>query len=252
MKFASWNVNGLRARLKDNFLEAFKELDADIFAVQDVRMIPGDTYIPIKDDYKQFWNSGERKRSGTMIFSRVEKKGFTRRDIGAEDFDIDGRTITLDLGEFYFVNVYIPNFTAKAWSDTQTRNDWETLFRKYLKKLDAVKPVIIAGSFMVAHKPIDLAHPDKNRNRMGYRDDDRKNFSSLLKSGFVDTFRELNPDLAGAYTWWSLRGNLREQNEGWRVDYFLTSERFIDRVSDATIESEIFGTEHCPITLTLD
>ena len=187
-----------------------------------------------------------------MIFSRVETKGFTRRDIGAEDFDIDGRTITLDLGEFYFVNVYIPNYTAKAWSDTQTRNDWETLFRKYLKKLDAVKPVIIAGNFIVAHKPIDLAHPDKNRNRMGYRDDDRKNFSALVKAGFVDVFRELNPDLTGAYTWWSPRGNLREQNEGWRVDYFLTSERLFGRVTNATIESEIFGTEHCPITLTLD
>ena len=249
MKFVSWNVNGLRARLKKDFMPAFKRLDADIFAVQEIKMQPADAIIDL-DGYKQFWNHGERKGyAGTAIFSRVEPKGFTC-GIGVDEFDSEGRVITLDLGEMFFVNAYVPNSHNLEW--LERRLSWEYHFREYLKRLDAEKPVVICGDLNVAHQPIDLKNPDSNHHSAGFSDEERGEFSKLLKAGFVDTFRFLNPTATGAYTWWNYRSKkARENNSGWRIDYFLVSERLREKISAATVEQKIFGSDHCPVTLTL-
>lgn len=248
MKFASWNVNGLRARLKKDFMSAFKILDADIFAVQEIKMQPSDAIIDL-DGYKQFWNCGQRKGyAGTAIFSRIEPKNFTC-GIGIEEFDIEGRVITLDFGEFFFVNAYVPNSHNLEWLDR--RMIWEDAFRKYLTALDTQKPVIVCGDFNVAHQPIDLKNPASNHHSAGFSDEEREKFSELLNAGFIDIFRHRNPTLTGAYTWWSYLRKARLNNSGWRIDYFLISERLIERVADAAIESNIFGSDHCPVTLTL-
>lgn len=249
MKFVSWNVNGLRACLKKNFMASFGELDADVFAVQEVRMQKSQAILEL-DGYRQIWNCGQRKGyAGTAIFSRVEPHDVTF-GIGVEEFDSEGRVITLDLDEIFFVTAYVPNSHNLEWLGR--RMIWEDAFRKYLTTLDAVKPVIVCGDFNVAHEPIDLKNPAANRNSAGFSDDEREKFSALLNAGFVDIFRRRNPNLTGAYTWWSYLGRARNTNAGWRIDYFLTSERLTDRVADATIESEIFGSDHCPVTLTLN
>ena len=248
MKFVSWNVNGLRARLKKNFMSTFNKLDADIFAVQEIKMQEGEAVLEL-DGYKQFWNYGERKGySGTAIFSRVEPESFTC-GIGVDEFDSEGRVITLNFGEFFFVNVYVPNSHNLEW--LERRMNWENIFREYLRGLDAVKPVIVCGDFNVAHQPIDLKNPASNHHNAGFSDEERGKFSELLSAGFVDIFRKKNPTLTGAYTWWSYLRKARLNNAGWRIDYFLISERLIDNVADTTIESDIFGSDHCPVTLTL-
>ena len=248
MKFVSWNVNGLRARLKKDFMPTFKQLNADIFAVQEIKMQPGEAILEL-DGYKQFWNHGERKGySGTAIFSRIEPKNFTC-GIGLEEFDNEGRVITLDLDEYFFVNVYVPNSHNLEWLDR--RMIWEDSFRKYLTELDKQKPVIVCGDFNVAHQPIDLKNPSSNHHSAGFSDEERGKFSELLSAGFVDIFRKLNPTLTGAYTWWSYLRKARLTNAGWRIDYFLISERLTEQVINATIEKEIFGSDHCPVTLTL-
>ena len=249
MKFVSWNVNGLRARLKKDFMPAFNRLNADVFAVQEIKMQPGDALVDL-NGYKQFWNYGERKGySGTAIFSRLEPKNFTS-GIGVDEFDCEGRVITLDFDEIFFVNVYVPNSHNLEW--LERRIVWEDAFRKYLSSLDAVKPVVVCGDFNVAHQPIDLKNPSSNHHSAGFSDEERQKFSELLDSGFVDIFRRRNPNLTGAYTWWSYLRKARLTNAGWRIDYFLTSERLTERVADVTIESEIFGSDHCPVTLTLN
>ena len=248
MKFVSWNVNGLRARLKKDFMPAFRQLDADIFAVQEIKMQPGEAILEL-NGYNQFWNHGERKGySGTAIFSRVEPQAVTY-GIGVDEFDCEGRVITLDLGEKFFVNVYVPNSHNLEW--LARRLTWEDAFRDYLRGLDEVKPVIVCGDFNVAHEPIDLKNPASNHHSAGFSDEERGKFTELLDAGFADIFRRRNPNLAGAYTWWSYLRKARLTNAGWRIDYFLTSERLIERVDAATIESNIFGSDHCPITLTL-
>ena len=248
MKFASWNVNGLRACLKNNFMASFKKIDADVFAIQEVRMQQGQAILEL-NGYQQFWNCGEKKGyAGTAIFSRVEPKGFTC-GIGVDEFDKEGRVITLDFGEFFFVNVYVPNSHNLEW--LERRMCWEYLFRKYLQGLDAIKPVIVCGDFNVAHQPIDLKNPDANHNSAGFSDYERNRFSVLLSAGFVDIFRRFNPELEGAYTWWSYIGKARANNTGWRIDYFLISERFAEKIIAAEIESDIFGSDHCPITIQL-
>ncbi len=248
MKFASWNVNGLRARLKKDFMPAFKTLDADVFAVQEIKMQQGEAHIEL-DGYRQFWNYGERKGySGTAIFSRVEAQAVTY-GIGVDEFDREGRVITLDLGDTFFVNVYVPNSHNLEWLDR--RLNWEDAFRNYLRGLDAVKPVVVCGDFNVAHQPIDLKNPASNHHSAGFSDEERGKFTELLDAGFVDIFRKLNPDLAGAYTWWSYLRKARLTNAGWRIDYFLISERLIDNVDAAQIKSDILGSDHCPVTLTL-
>ena len=246
MKFVSWNVNGLRARLKKDFMPAFKKLDADIFAVQEIKMQSGEAILEL-DGYKQFWNYGERKGySGTAIFSRIEPKNFTC-GIGVDEFDREGRIITLDFEKFFFVNVYVPNSHNLEW--LERRMSWEDAFKNYLCGLDAVKPVIACGDFNVAHEPIDLKNPASNHNSAGFSDEERGKFSELLNAGFVDIFRKRNPNLTGAYTWWSYLRKARLTNAGWRIDYFLISERLVDNVLEATIESEILGSDHCPVTL---
>ena len=246
MKFVSWNVNGLRACLKNNFMASFKTLDADIFAIQEVRMQPGQAILEL-NGYRQFWNYGTRKGySGTAIFSRVEPQNFTC-GIGVEEFDSEGRVITLEFENFFFVNVYVPNSHNLEWLDR--RMSWEDFFREYLKTLDKKKPVIVCGDFNVAHEPIDLKNPSSNHHSAGFSDEERGKFTELLNAGFVDIFRKKNPDLTGAYTWWSYLRKARLTNAGWRIDYFLISERLTDKVVDAKIENEIFGSDHCPITI---
>ena len=248
MKFVSWNVNGLRARLKKDFMPAFKQLDADIFAVQEIKMQAGEAILEL-NGYRQFWNCGERKGyAGTAIFSRAEPKGFTC-GIGVDEFDREGRVITLDLGEIFFVNVYVPNSHNLEW--LERRMSWEYSFRNFLRGLDRKKPVVVCGDFNVAHQPIDLKNPATNHQSAGFSDEERGKFTELLDAGFVDIFRRRNPGLTGAYTWWSYLRKARLTNAGWRIDYFLISERLTDKVVDATIESEIFGSDHCPVTLTM-
>ncbi len=249
MKFVSWNVNGLRARLKKDFMPAFNQLDADIFAVQEIKMQPGEAILQL-DGYKQFWNCGNRKGySGTAIFSRIEPKDFTC-GIGVDEFDDEGRVITLDCGKYFFVNVYVPNSHNLEW--LERRMSWEYTFRKYLQTLDKRKPVIVCGDFNVAHQPIDLKNPASNHQSAGFSDEERGKFSELLEAVFVYIFRRRNQTLTGAYTWWSYLRKARLTNAGWRIDYFLISERLTERVIDATIENKIFGSDHCPVTLTID
>ena len=248
MKFVSWNVNGLRACLKKNFMPAFRQLDADIFAVQEVRMQEGQAIVEL-NGYEQIWNYGLRKGyAGTAVFTRVKPENFTL-GIGVDEFDAEGRTITLDLGEIFFVCVYVPNSHNLEW--LERRLSWENFFREYLTKLDAVKPVVVCGDFNVAHQPIDLKHPERNHESAGFSDDEREKFSDLLNAGFVDTFRHLYPTTTGAYTWWHYRSKARQNNSGWRIDYFLVSERLREKISAATIESEILGSDHCPVTLSM-
>ena len=248
MKFVSWNVNGLRARLKKDFMPTFKKLDADFFAVQEIKMQQGEAILTL-DGYKQFWNYGERKGySGTAIFSRTEPQAVTY-GIGVDEFDSEGRVITLDIDDIFFVNVYVPNSHDLEW--LERRLTWEDAFRDYLRGLDVIKPVIVCGDFNVAHQPIDLKNPSSNHHSAGFSDEERGKFTELLNAGFVDIFRRCNPTLTGAYTWWSYLRKARLTNAGWRIDYFLISERLTERVDAATIESDIFGSDHCPITLTL-
>ncbi len=248
MKFVSWNVNGLRARLKKDFMPAFKALDADIFAVQEIKMQIGEAILEL-NGYRQFWNCAERKGySGTAIFSRVEPKNFTC-GIGVDEFDSEGRVITLEFDDYFFVNAYVPNSHNLEWLDRRMK--WEDAFRGYLSELDSRKPVIICGDLNVAHQPIDLKNPASNHHSAGFSDEERAKFTELLNSGFVDIFRRRNPNLTGAYTWWSYLRKARLSNAGWRIDYFLISERLVDNVVDATIESDIFGSDHCPVTMSI-
>ena len=247
MKFVSWNVNGLRACLKKNFMESFKNLDADIFAVQESRMLQGQALIDFKG-YKQFWNSAEKKGySGTVIFTRLNPISATY-GINIDEHDHEGRVITLEFENFYFVNVYVPN-SQRNLTRLEYRLKWEDDFRNYLKNLDAVKPVIICGDLNVAHNEIDLAHPAENHKNPGFTNEERGKFGELLNAGFIDTFRFLYPDKKNIYSWWSNFRNAREKNIGWRIDYFLVSKILADKISSATIEDKIFGSDHCPVTL---
>ncbi len=250
MKFVSWNVNGLRACLKKDFLASFKNLDADIFALQETRMNREQAIIEI-DGYSQYWNSAEKKGySGTAIFTRIQPRSATY-GIGYDEHDHEGRVITLGFNDFYFVNVYTPNARRKL-ERLEYRMTWEDAFREYVQKLDAVKPVIICGDLNVAHAEIDLKYPAANRGNAGFTDEERGKFNELLGAGFVDTFRKFYPDKTGAYTWWSNFRNARENNSGWRIDYFLASNQIADRISAATIEPQILGSDHCPVTVTID
>ena len=248
MKFVSWNVNGLRACLKKDFMQSFQKLDADIFAVQETKMQEGQAILEL-NGYRQFWNSAEKKGySGTAIFSGKEPQSVSY-GIGIDEHDREGRVITLDFEKFYFVNVYVPN--SRQLERLDYRMIWEDAFRNYLQKLDAVKPLVLCGDLNVAHKEIDLKNPSSNHHNAGFTDEERGKFGELLKAGFTDTFRYLYPDKKGAYTWWSYLRQARLTNAGWRIDYFLVSDRLTEKISDATIENEIFGSDHCPVTLTL-
>ncbi len=249
MKFVSWNVNGLRACLKKNFMESFKNLDADIFALQETRMLQEQAIIDL-NGYAQFWNSAEKKGySGTAIFTRVNPIS-TTYGLNIDEHDHEGRVITLEFENFYFVNTYTPN--SRKLERLEYRLKWEDDFRSYVKNLDAVKPVIICGDLNVAHKEIDLKNPASNRHSAGFTDEERGKFSELLNAGFIDTFRFLYPDRENIYSWWSNFRKARENNSGWRIDYFLVSKNLADKISGASIEDKILGSDHCPVTLTLE
>lgn len=247
MKIISWNVNGLRANVKKGFLDIFNALDADIFCIQETKMQPGQLELQLPG-YYQYFNSAERKGySGTAVFTRIKPLSIVY-DIGIEEHSLEGRVITLEFGSFYLVNVYTPNAQDKL-ARIDYRMSWEDGFRKYVMNLDTKKPVIICGDLNVAHEEIDLKNPDSNRSNAGFSDEEREKMTILLSSGFTDTFRWFYPEKEEAYTWWTYRFNARANNIGWRIDYFLVSNRLISIVEDSVIHSEIFGSDHCPVEL---
>ncbi len=246
MKCVSWNVNGLRACLKKNFVRTFKNFDADIFAVQETRMFEGQAILDF-DGYSQYWNSAEKKGySGTAIFTRIQPRS-VNYGIGIKEHDNEGRVITLGFENFYFVNVYTPN--SRKLERLDYRMAWEDAFREYLQNLDAIKPVVLCGDLNVAHKEIDLKNPASNHNSAGFTDEERGKFEKLLSAGFTDTFRYFYPDKTDAYTWWSNFQNSRARNIGWRIDYFLVSNRIVEKLTGASIEPNILGSDHCPVTI---
>lgn len=249
MKLVSWNVNGLRACLGKGFLDYFREADADVFCLQETKMQPGQAELDLPG-YAQYWNSAEKKGySGTAVFSRREPLS-VRNDIGDPVHVGEGRAITLEFPELFLVTVYTPN-AQDGLARIDYRMEWEDAFRAYLLSLDAEKPVVVCGDMNVAHEEIDLKNPKTNRGNAGFSDQERGKMTELLASGFTDTFRYFHPDLTGAYSWWSYRFRAREKNAGWRIDYFLTSNRLRDRLVSSTIRSDIFGSDHCPVELVL-
>ncbi len=249
MKFISWNVNGLRAVLTKGFIEAFTALDADVFCLQETKLQEGQAELSL-DGYHQYWNYAEKKGySGTAIFSKREALS-VRYGIGVDEFDHEGRVITLDMGDFYFINVYTPN-SQDGLKRLDFRMRWEDAFLAYIKRLEADKPVIFCGDLNVAHEEIDIKNPKANRKNAGFTDEERGKMTALLNAGFVDTFRALHPDTADAYSWWSYRFHARENNAGWRIDYFIVSESLRPRILSASIHPEIFGSDHCPVELVL-
>ena len=250
MKFVSWNVNGLRSCLGKGFLDSFAALDADVVCLQETKMQPGQAQVDLPG-YQEFWNSAEKKGySGTAVFTRVPPLSVSY-DIGDDRHVGEGRSITLEFEEFYLVTVYTPN-AQDGLKRLDYRMDWEDAFRAYLLSLDRVKPVVVCGDLNVAHQEIDLKNPRSNRQNPGFSDQEREKFTQLLAAGFTDTFRYLNPDLEGAYSWWSYRFHARENNAGWRIDYFLVSDRLRERILDGRIHSDIFGSDHCPVSLELN
>lgn len=250
MKFVSWNVNGLRACLGKGFLDAFAALDADVFCLQETKMQPGQADIDLPG-YREYWNSAVKKGySGTAVFTRREPLSVSY-DIGDPAHTGEGRSITLEFEDLFLVTVYTPN-SQDELKRLDYRMEWEDAFRAYLLGLDAKKPVVVCGDLNVAHTEIDLKNPKTNRRNAGFTDEERAKFSQLLDSGFTDTFRHLHPGLEGAYSWWSYRFHAREKNAGWRIDYFLTSDRLAPRIRDVAIHSDIFGSDHCPVSLVLE
>ena len=250
MKLVSWNVNGLRAIYKKGFEESFKELDADIFCIQETKMQEGQIELDLQG-YYQYYNYAERKGySGTAIFTKKEPLNVSY-GIGIEEHDKEGRVITLEFDKFYMVNCYTPN-SGRELARLEYRMDWEEAFKKYLIELDKQKPVIICGDLNVAHTEIDLKNPKSNRKNAGFTDEERNKIDNLLNAGFTDTFRKIYPDKEGAYTWWSYMFNARANNAGWRIDYFLVSDRISKNIKDAYIYSEIMGSDHCPVGLEIE
>lgn len=250
MKLISWNVNGLRACLTKGFQETFDALDADIFCLQETKMQEGQAEVNAPG-YHFYLNSAEKRGySGTAVFTKEEPLAISY-GIGMDEHDHEGRVITLEFPAFFLVNVYTPN-AQDGLKRLSYRMQWDDDFRAYLMRLDENKPVIVCGDFNVAHKEIDLKNPQSNRHNAGFTDEERAKFSELLASGFLDTFRHFYPEQAGSYSWWSYRFNARSRNAGWRIDYFLVSERFAGAVQDAQILSGITGSDHCPVALILN
>ena len=249
MKLISWNVNGLRACCEKGFREAFASLGADFFCLQETKMQAGQLDLSF-DGYESYWNYAERKGySGTAVFTRRSPLAVTY-GLGIDEFDHEGRVVTLEMEDFYLVNVYTPN-AQDGLKRLDYRMAWDDAFRDYLHRLDGLKPVVACGDLNVAHREIDLKNPKANRRNAGFTDEERGKFSELLGAGFIDTFRHFYPDLEGAYSWWSYRFRAREKNAGWRIDYFLASQRLCDRLEGAAIHNEITGSDHCPVEVTL-
>ena len=249
MKFISWNVNGIRACVTKGFLDYFKEVDADIFCLQETKLQEGQIDLNL-EGYYDYWNYAQKKGySGTAIFTK-KKPISVSYGIDIEEHDNEGRVITLEFEDFYFITVYTPNSQSEL-KRLDYRMKWEDDFREYLKNLDNIKPVIVCGDLNVAHKEIDLKNPKTNRKNAGFTDEEREKLPTLLNNGFIDTYRYFNPNKEGIYSWWSYRFNARKNNSGWRIDYFLASEKLKDRLVSADIHTEILGSDHCPVELVL-
>ncbi|WP_026105067.1 exodeoxyribonuclease III [Halalkalibacterium ligniniphilum] len=247
MKLVSWNVNGLRACVRKGFLDYFAEVDADIFCIQETKLQEGQIQLEL-NGYEQYWNYAEKKGySGTAIFTK-RKPISVKYGVGNEEHQTEGRIITLEFDDFYLVNVYTPN-AKRDLSRLDYRLIWEDAFRMYLKELDTIKPVILCGDLNVAHQEIDLKNSKSNKGNSGFTDEERLKMTTLLSSGFIDTFRYFYPEKEDAYTWWSYMAKVRDRNIGWRIDYFIVSERLKDRLIDAEIHSQILGSDHCPVVL---
>ena len=247
MKFISWNVNGLRAVVTKGFEDIFRELDADFFCLQETKLQEGQIDLSF-DGYQSYWNYAEKKGySGTAIFTKLPPLSVSY-GIGIEEHDREGRVITLEYPDFYLVTVYTPN-SQNELKRLDYRMQWEDDFLRYIKRLDEQKPVIFCGDLNVAHTEIDLKNPKTNRRNAGFTDEEREKMTVALSSGFTDTWRNLNPDVEGVYSWWSYRFSARQKNAGWRIDYFIVSDRIMDKVEDAKIHTEIFGSDHCPVEL---
>ena len=250
MNLISWNVNGLRACLQKGFLDFFHQVNADFFCLQETKLQPGQLELELPG-YELYWNSAEKKGySGTAVFTKHAPIS-VQYGVGVEELDHEGRAITLEYPEFHIVTCYTPN-SQEELKRLDHRMAWDEAFRQHLCLLDAKKPVIVCGDLNVAHQEIDLKNPGPNRGSAGFSDEERGQFSKLLEAGFTDTFRYRNPDLAGAYSWWSYRFNARKNNAGWRIDYFLTSNRLREQIVCAPIYAEVFGSDHCPVGLILD
>lgn len=249
-KLISWNVNGLRACMEKGFLTFFNEIDADIFCLQETKLQQGQISLDLPG-YHQYWNYAEKKGySGTAVFTKEEPLSVLY-GLGMEKHDHEGRVITLEFERFYLITVYTPN-SQEELKRLDYRMEWEDDFRTYLKKLEENKPVILCGDLNVAHKEIDLKNPKTNRKNAGFTDQERDKMTTLLESGFTDTFRYFYPDLEGAYSWWSYRFKAREKNAGWRIDYFLASKTLDDTLKEAVIYKDIFGSDHCPVGLIIE
>ncbi len=250
MKFISWNVNGLRAVMTKGFEEIFSTLDADIFCLQETKLQAGQIdFAP--EGYHCYWNYADKKGySGTAVFSKTEPLAVTY-GMGIDEHDHEGRLITLEFEDFYFITVYVPN-SQDGLKRLDYRMKWEEDFLAYINTLQEKKPVVYCGDLNVAHKEIDLKNPKTNRRNAGFTDEERGKFSDVLKAGYIDTFRHFYPDLEGAYSWWSYRFHAREKNAGWRIDYFVTSGSMEQRLISAKIHSDIFGSDHCPVELVIE
>ena len=250
LEFISWNVYGLRACYDKGFADAFNRLEADFFCLQETKMQEGQLDVQF-EGYQSYWNYAEKKGySGTAIFSKVKPLSVTY-GLGIEEHDHEGRVITLELESYYLITVYTPN-SQEELRRLDYRMKWDDDFRAYLKKLEEKKPVIVCGDLNVAHKEIDLKNPKTNRKNAGFTDEERAKFTTLLESGFTDTFRYFYPEQEGIYSWWSYRFKAREKNAGWRIDYFLTSDSLKDKLRGAQIHTDILGSDHCPVELTIE
>lgn len=250
MKLISWNVNGLRACMGKGFMDAFAALDADCFCLQETKLQAGQIEMDLPG-YTQYWNYAEKKGySGTAIYTKTPALSVSY-GIGIEEHDTEGRVITAEFENFYLVTCYTPN-SQRELTRLDYRMTWEDAFLAYLKSLDAKKPVVLCGDLNVAHQPIDLKNPSSNHHNAGFTDEERNAFTRLLENGFTDSFRHLYPEKTGAYSWWSYMFNARAKNAGWRIDYFVVSNRLADRIQEATIHPDILGSDHCPVGLELD
>ena len=250
MKFINWNVNGLRACLQKGWQEVFDAMNADFFCLQETKLSEGQLTLELPG-YRQFWNYAQKKGySGTAIFAKEEPLS-VRYGLGNEELDTEGRLITLEYPDFWLVTCYTPN-AQRELARLDHRLKWDEAFREYLVELDKTKPVIACGDLNVAHKEIDLKHPSSNRGSAGFSDEERASFTKLLEAGFTDSFRFLNPDAVGAYTWWSYMFKARQNNAGWRIDYFLVSDRIREQITAAPIYKDIMGSDHCPVGLEIN
>lgn len=250
MKFISWNVNGLRACMEKGFMQYFADADADFFCLQETKLSAGQLSLSLPD-YHMYWNYAEKKGySGTAVFARQEPLSVSY-GLGVPELDNEGRMITLEYPEFFLVTCYTPN-AQRELARIDHRMKWDEAFRRKIAELDSQKPVVICGDLNVAHREIDLKNPASNRGNAGFSDQERESFQKTLELGFTDSFRHLHPDVTGAYSWWSYMFHAREKNAGWRIDYFLVSNRAAGQIKEAKIHSEIFGSDHCPVELVLE